>query len=550
MTTQRAWFFFAKAAVVTLALLLSSPSTYAKEVAKLEVLNVGPLRLLRLVNAKRTILDQEQQFNQTIYRRFEITADAGEFEYLSQDGGKVVLSGALHSLKVQGLLHRSGPDDVDSMVVESKDRLSFILTLTKYILPSYAGGQIVLKQKDVWVGNLAQVDLLKNKGTIYFRSAGVDWNGMKINTDFPKMTWKTDLQSSNPTEGVTFNFDLASSELSLRSGSFRSTQISQDLTQSGVENPEQKTLLKSVSGALAVALNDGIPKLTAKQLDIDLISGLLSSPRSDDAKNERRAVTVVQGLLHLDGLTGVTTWAQEALSFNNLRAAASTYSPSTGATDRASAWKLPDLAGLLKELRVASPDEIRQASLTETASQLKDVGENLLFVSIKRSLLERLLQKNVADIKAIKNPRIYFGIQSIGIAANISTEIPGIKVPLSIPVDVEVSPSVDQDHLVLRPVMRFLMLGKFNLPSSFRVEDILSLLRDKIGSLSEAKDAGFVEVVLPIDLTPKIPVDLSTMSDGNLKVSNGKYTVPVEFKPSILLNPDSLWLLIDARFKK
>src|SRR5205807_429814 len=95
--------------------------------ARLEYIDLGPLKLKDLKPGVITVLRQERIINGTIHRKFVIDAATGRFEYKS-DSGADVLSGALRSLHLEGYIYFASGDKIGSMIVEKKDQLTFILS--------------------------------------------------------------------------------------------------------------------------------------------------------------------------------------------------------------------------------------------------------------------------------------------------------------------------------------------------------------------------------------------------------------------------------------
>jgi hypothetical protein len=585
------------AACLILIALVSPTLAFAQAILRVDSLVLGPLSLrpigAQLLELKLT--DESKIVDGTSYRKFRVSSDFGIFEYKNADGTSKILSGHYSALKITGYLHRSGPDSYDSLRVEDPDNLTFILNPEAYSLPAYGGGTISLHQRKVWVGNRTSIDLLNSKGTIYFRTDGVTWDGIQFRTDSPAATFAVNARNSMPEQGVTFEFDLGTGQLSLSDGIFDSTSIS-EATSEGDAGTGQ-TILRAVDGALTVTVRKGAVSASSSKIALAIdAAALTDGPTIDGAIHLQSRVSrseqgqrlptaahfqrislpsrideeslvalddsapaatkpvgllsrviASSGTLVLRGMKAVAEMSTNLLTAHDMTASSAAYTPATNVTSGETLWKDQRASGLLQELQVASPDAIRQLAINEAQQQIAGFDKNQLLVVIKRSLIEKVLKTELAKLPHVKLSNVDFGVQSIRLAGSIFADFP-LAGQLSLPVDLEISPSVHDQTLVLRPIVRFLMLGQFVIPKSFNVADAIKAFQLKLTSIVKGNEAGFVEIALPVDLAPRLDIDLSTISAPGLSIENGKYTVPLDLRPAFLVNQDSLWILVNVKF--
>jgi hypothetical protein len=245
-------------------------------------------------------------------------------------------------------------------------------------------------------------------------------------------------------------------------------------------------------------------------------------------------------------MKAVAEMSADLVTAHDITAASAAYTPAPNMKSGENLWRDPRASNLLQALRVARPDAIRQRAIDEARQQIAGFDANQILVVVKRSVLEAVLQQQLGKLPHVRVDHVDFGVQSLRLAGAIFAEFP-LAGQVSLPVDVEISPSVHDQTLVLRPVVRFLMLGQFVIPNSFNVADAIRDFGLKLTSIVTNNEAGFVEVALPVDLTPSLNVDLSTISAPGLSIDSGKYSVPLELHPAILVKPDSLWILVNVK---
>lgn len=504
---------------------------------KLEYLELGALKLRELRPGTLTIYKQVRIHNGYVHHRFRIAADSGRFDYTGQEG-TTILGGRIHDLSIEGYIYFSNEDQIGSMIVERQDQLKFILEPETYTLPTYGGGTIQLEQRRVWVGNQTVIDLLANSGSVYFSTDSVAWNDIHVATEAPKASFLMNARSLGVSKGVRFVFDLAKAKLSLDEGTFQSITCRGQDEAASAGDPGVRLNIANVTGPVRLAVQHDRVGISAAKLSLDLAA-------ATSAGLSKTAVAAL-GTVSFKAVSGQADWSLTQVLVRNLAADSIRFTPSVQAAAGNEAWNVPALKGLFTGLQWSDPEQVHALAIKEAQDSLATLGGELAFASIRRSLVEQIVQLQLKSLKQLALTRVTFGLQSIAVGAELQTTVPFVSQSIKFPIDVELTVGVRGSALVLRPVIRMVMLGSFSIPQPATLSAVLATLKDKIGSILDHGEAGLVEIVVPVDLKPAIDVDLSRLSAGDLTITSSKYTLPVELRPTVLISQDTMWILSEA----
>lgn len=526
-------------ALLATSIVLADPATAAAP-EKLEYLELGPLRLRNLSPGTLTILPQQRIRDNKVYRRFKIAAQSGYFEYLASGAEQPVLAGPIAALKIDGYIHLSTEDNIESMFVEGTDKLTFILRHDRYRLPTYGGGAITLNQPQVWVGNEGELSLTQQTGRIYFATDGVAWRGIQLGTRAPDVTIALDARSIDPARGVRFVLDLASAKLALQAGNFISTAW---YPSTAIVAPEAtlQYRIDAISGRVGIAVERGEVVVSPHELKLRMALTSLEGPQ--------RTAVVAGGDLSLSADPVSTSLQAERIQLPAVNLRKVGFVPAPRTDSETAAWQDSGLAQLLTSLGLADPERVREKAIDEAAQKLAGVGRGRVFLSVRRTLLETLLAKHLESTSVLSAPSLTFAPQSIALRAEISSPSPfGGEERLTWPIGGEVTVGIKDSALVLRPVARMLLLGRFEVSAPLRLEDLLPQLRDNVLALLQGS-GQFLELTFPVNLNPAVDFDLGALSGGALTVTSKPYRVGLALDPAILIRPEAIWIFSGAEIK-
>jgi hypothetical protein len=542
--TPQAARYFRRAGRITCLLFALTGATTQSLIAaptKLEYLELGPLKLKALKPGTITIFPQERILNAIVHHRFSIAASAGLFEYKSADGSVNILAGKIQGLSITGYISFSGEDEIGSMVVEQRDQLRFVLLPETYSLPTYGGGTITLEQHRVWVGNSTPVDLLNHTGSIYFASDAVLWKGIRVVTAAPALSFSVDARNRIPKAGVRFLFDLSTARLGLDEGAFRSTAIRS--VEGAVAQPAagEGASLGTVAGTLLIDVHKAAVTVSAAKLTAELTAASVAPTHL--------VPVVAVGNVSLSNLRSVAQWDASQVSLRQLSASGGSFAPDAGVRLASDAWQSSTVASLLHRLGLAGPAELRAIALKETMDRLASLGSNLAFAEVRRTLIDKLIRKAFSGLKSVMPGTTSFGEQSIAVPVTYAAAIPLAATRAVLPMDVELTPDLQEGMAVLRPATRMLLLGGFSVPSAFRVSDLIDRLRARLVSIVEKNETGFSDIGIPVQLTLGVDVDLGSLSTEDFKITSPQFTLPLDLRAVVVITSDSLWILSEVAIK-
>lgn len=505
---------------------------------ELSDLDLGRFKLTQLSPGQIVYDGRTKIINRIRHRHFTVTADSARFEFRNEAGDATVLGGKAYKVRIAGYISFKNSDEVSSLIIERADDFTLILHPTEYQLPPYYGGRVQLTQQIVWVGNSTPVDLLANKGTIYFRAAGVRLIGAHLQFAFPPGPVTVSLASDRPKDGVRFEFQFQTGQLEMVAGSFGSEakEFTNVAAESFTTARSATHLYNFTFGRLQATVAKAQLGLEIDAIRTDLAAVTL--PASE-------VPALLAGTIAVDKLTARAPFSVDSADVQTADLNRVRFSSWKDLETPTNLYRPPEvLADLERILQLPSPEEQQIAAIKGSHVALYEMPQPSLVLHLPRIQIEQATDV-LLDSLGIDHAKTHleFGKQELLVPLRYE---PTTATPATTPrfaAVLHLAPSVEGVTIVLRPSLAVVGLTDFDLSGGDFWDVVKSLGKAANDKIDEIKRRA-VAISIPFDPHITQPIDLSGMSkDGVVKITASPVQLQATASGVVLIEEDGIHIL-------